>query len=331
MKKIGIFGCKSTTQFLIESLRDRINIECVITIPPEKGEKCQVADYKDLTPYCEKNDINFYQVDLYNLKSEKDKENIENMSLDVAFVIGWQRLIPKEILETFSIGAFGMHVSTDDLPIGRGRSPMNWALIERRNHFFTNLFKYDAGVDSGDILDTFVFSIQPTDTSETMHFKNVLAMKALIFKNIDKLISVNYSLKRQKDVSPTYYPKRTPKDSLIDWGKDIFQIEAFIRAVTHPFNGAFSYINDEKIIIWRAAIFETDLVKYGYNDVEWGIIVEVFPSCKFLVKCRGGLLIVHNYDADLKIEKGMRIQSPYEELPLFALNEYGYHDLDDNS
>ncbi len=328
MKKIAVFGCKSTTIFIIEAIINKgLQIEYVITISPETEEKNQVADYENLKSYCELQNIKCYQAKNYNLKSEEDKNFFIQNKLDIGFVMGWQRLIPKEILETFSTGVFGMHGSADNLPIGRGRSPMNWALIEQRKHFFTNIFKYDPGVDSGDILDTFVFSIQPTDTSETMHFKNSLAMKTLINKNINNLLNGEIFLKKQKDLDPTYYPKRSPQDSLIDWQKDIFQLDAFIRAVTYPFNGAFSFLNEKKLTIWRAAIFETDLVDYGFREVEWGKIVEVFPNGKFLINCRGGLLIVHEYETESEIQINKLLESKFEDVNQFKLNKFGYHDL----
>lgn len=327
MAKICILGCKSTTIFLIEALEGIAEISCVITISPETAKKNQVADYVDLKKYCEGKQLKSYVVDRYDLKSEMDINTFQNMKMDIGFVIGWQRLIPEQVLKVFSVGVFGMHGSTDNLPIGRGRSPMNWALIEQRKHFFTNIFKYDSGVDSGDILDSFVFSIQPNDTSETMHFKNALAMKVLILRNLENLISGKLLLRNQKDETPTFYPKRTPADSLIDWREDIYKLDAFIRAVTKPFNGAFSFIFDEKITIWRASIFETELIDFGYDDLKFGIIVETFPNGKFLIKCRGGLLIVHEYSISTHIEKGMVLNSPTENIKQFKLNRYGYHDL----
>jgi len=327
MKKIGIFGCKSTTIFLLEYLKEVIAIECVISITPEAGKANQVADYYNVAQYCERHNISYYLAKRYDLKSEEDLTFFSRLDLDLAFVIGWQRLLPPDVLDTFSIGAFGMHGSTDDLPVGRGRSPMNWGLIEQRKHFFTNIFRYNSGIDAGDILDTFVFSIQPCDTSETMHYKNAIAMKTLITKNLKMLLKGNFDLKSQKDIAPTYYPKRSPEDSLIDWRKDIFQIESFIRAVTKPFNGAFSYVKGKKVTIWRASIFETDIVSFGYRHSDWGTIVEMFPNGKFLVQCRGGTLIVHEFVGENIIEKGEILKSPIEKIKDFELNRYGYHDL----
>ncbi|NTV46282.1 MAG: hypothetical protein HGB11_07115, partial [Chlorobiales bacterium] len=252
MKRIAVFGCKHTTLFMVNALRQKTEVSKVITISPSQGEKADVADYCDMEKYCRENAISSYVANKYTLKDEADQKQIANMKLDVGFVIGWQRLVPPEVLNSFSIGVFGMHGSADDLPLGRGRSPMNWSLIEGRNNFYTNLFRYDPGVDSGDILDTFVFSIQNGDTAETMHYKNVLAMKALIIRNLEKLFSGDFVLKKQRDITPTYYPKRTPEDSLIDWNQDVFRLEAFVRAVTRPFNGSYTYLNGDKITIFRA-------------------------------------------------------------------------------
>ncbi len=327
MKKIAVFGCKTTTGFILEALSEKQKVSHLITIDENLGEKNKVADYCDLREIADKLKINVYQAESYKLKNSEDIKNIKSLKLDLAFVIGWQRLIPDEILQNISTGVFGMHGSSMDLPHGRGRSPMNWSIIEDRKFFYTNLFKYDAGVDSGDILDTFLFSIQAEDTAETMHFKNTLAMKHLILKNLPDLLENRFTLKKQKDASPTYYPKRNPSDSLIDWERDIFYIERHIRAVTKPFNGAYSYLKGEKVEIYRAAIFETDLADFGYRDEPFGTVAEVFPNGKFLVKCRSGLLLVHEYKSDSPVITGSMFENGEEQIRYFELNKFGNYDL----
>ena len=103
-----------------------------------------------------KNKVEVYTSHKYSLKSEEDFAFSKN-NFQIGFVVGWQRLIPENILDTF-IGVFGMHGSAMKLPKGRGRSPMNWSIIEGRKVFYTNLFKYNSGADDGDVLDTFKFS-----------------------------------------------------------------------------------------------------------------------------------------------------------------------------
>ena len=229
----AIFGCKHTTKFLIESLSDKMIIDYLITIDEEKGKKFDVADYCDLTETANKYGINVYKSKTYSLKRKEDIEYINSLNIDIAFVAGWQRIVPGKILDGMSIGSFGMHGSSMDLPLGRGRSPMNWSIIEGRNYFYTNLFKYDSGVDSGDVLDTFKFDITHRDTAETMHFKNTLAMKYLIERNLDKLSSGDFTLKKQKDITPTYYPKRTPRNLSKPEAPDHF-ISLLINFITMP-------------------------------------------------------------------------------------------------
>ena len=138
---IALFGCKATTRFMIEALQAEFELTHLITIAPALGRKFDVADYCDLAEEGRERGLQVYCAKTYSLKHETDIEAVCALNLDLAFVIGWQRLIPDAILQKVRIGVFGMHGSSMDLPLGRGRSPMNWSLIEDRKFFYTNLFK----------------------------------------------------------------------------------------------------------------------------------------------------------------------------------------------
>lgn len=326
-KKIAIFGCKNTTLFLIRELLENLNHVNTVTISKESAEKNQVADYCDITKEVDFQKTTIYVAKSYNLNVSEDVKNIVGMNIDIAFVNGWQRLIPKEILDSVDIGVFGMHGSAMDLPLGRGRSPMNWSIIEDRKYFYTNLFKYEEGVDSGMIVDRVKFEIRERDTAESMHFKNTLAMCYLVTKNLKSLLDGDPPLRAQSDKKPTYYPKRTPEDGLIDLRRDIYFIERFIRAVTRPFDGAFLFCNSQRVTIYRADVFDNFEFGYEYSDV--GKVVAVFPNKKFLLKLNGGLLLVHDYESKLDLEKNMILDNYGHELKNFPFNEFGFHDLRD--
>jgi methionyl-tRNA formyltransferase len=326
---IAVFGCKSTTLFLLRSLSaGAFKVTHLITIDPESGHKNEVADYYDLTIEASKMGTKVYQAKQYSLKHPDDISYVNDQNIDIAFVIGWQRLIPEKMLARFTVGAFGMHGSSMNLPLGRGRSPMNWSILEGRKVFYTNLFKYNEGVDSGDVLDTFKFQINERDTGETMHYKNLLAMKYLIGRNIDNLANGDFSLQTQRtDLQPTYYPKRTPDDSQIDWSVDVIIIERFIRAVTRPFNGAFTFVNSRKVIIWNSQVF--DHSDFGYDHIAEGCVAAVFPDKKFLVKCFGGLLLINEYTTDAEIAEGDCFGNGGRELRYFRRNQHGFFDVEE--
>lgn len=327
--KVCIFGCKSTTLLLAKHVRDVLGLSTLVTIDPEKGKQAQVADYVDVTDWAAGNSVQCHRAKRYDLTDEEDRAFFAGARFDLGLVIGWQRLVPAEILKTFSVGVFGMHGSVADLPKGRGRSPMNWALIEGRKLFYTSLYKYDPGVDSGEIVDTMAFSIGATDTAETMHFKNAMAMVGMVRRNATVFKTGQVQTRAQADLTPTYYPKRSPHDSLIDWSMPIDVVERFIRAVAPPFNGAFTFLNDQRIRILRAGLFEMDYVPYGFETLCMGEIAEVFPNGKFLVKCCGGLLLVHDYEiADrTSLVPGGILTNSGRTIRIFATNGHGGYDL----
>ena len=192
--------------------------------------------------------------------------------------------------------------------------------------FYTNLFKYRPGIDDGDVLDTYKFPINEKDTAQTLHFKNTLSMKFLIDKNFNDLCDNNFVLKSQvSSVMPTYYPKRNESDSLIDWDDDIHSIEKLIRAVTKPFNGAFTFFNKEKVTIYNAQIFCIN--DYGYDDKVSGEILEVFNDSKILVKGYGGLLLVNEFHSQINLSVGNIFSNNNFNKKVFDRNKFGFHDI----
>ena len=328
MTKICIFGCKDTTRFLLQRLMSISQIDGLVTLGPDRGAQQQVAGYDDLSDF---NEIlpTIHIAKQYNLKTDFDQAFFDQNNFDVGFVVGWQRLIPESILKTFRVGAFGMHGSSQNLPHGRGRSPMNWSLIEGRSWFHTNLFQYMIGVDDGPIVGTTCFSVNEQDTAETLHFKNLLSMVSIIERNLQSLAEGSATLHAQNDGVPTYYPKREPSDGIVDWDSDIFVIERFVRAVTRPFDGAFSFVDETKVTFFRVAIFYTDLEGHPYKAANSGEICEIFPNQKFLIRCNGGVLLVHEFDSpDVTVlKKGSRFVSLEEQIRVFPRNRFGYFDI----
>ena len=73
-----------------------------------------------------------------------------------------------------------------------------------------------------------------------------------------------------------YYPKRTPKDGLIDFRDSAEVLYNFIRAQTRPYPGAFAFLDGRKWSIWRAAPFD----RFAFRDAPRipGRIVAALPS-----------------------------------------------------
>ena len=295
-KRIAVVGCKHTTKDLIIGLdREGFKVDHCITIDPDKGASQKVAGYMDLRPFLEERAIEYTVAQNYSLKDDADRQSILAQDLDAILVMGWQRLIPNWFLENLSIGAFGMHGSSKPLPHGRGRSPMNWSLIQGKSKFYTHLFQYLPGVDDGPVVGVQIFDINQIDTALTLHFKNTVSMTKLCIEHLPALLDGSVRMIQQSKKGATYYPKRSREDGLIYWQDRTEDIYNLIRAVTHPFPGAFSYIRGSKekeILVWKAQPFDTRL-KY---DAQPGDVVEVFYNGNFVVKTGDGTLLVTEYE-----------------------------------
>jgi methionyl-tRNA formyltransferase len=296
-KRIGVAGCKHTTLELIDALcRGGYNPDQLITISPEEGARAEVAGYMDLREPMQKRGIPVYTAQSYSLKNEQDQAAILPLQLDMLLVMGWQRLVPEWFLNSLSVGAFGMHGSSKRLPYGRGRSPLNWSLIQNKTAFFTHLFRYDPGVDSGSVAGVQMFEINPFDTCLTLHHKNTISMIQLVLRLLPDLLNGTAKLEPQPSEGATYYPKRTPEDGGIEWRDSVGDIYNLIRAVTKPFAGAFSFLkNDEKkkVTIWRAIPFDP----YLFSEItEPGRLLHVFETGEFLVKTGAGSLLVQEFE-----------------------------------
>lgn len=296
-KRVAVVGCKHTTLELILGLeRQHFTVDHVITIPPDKGEEQKVAGYMDLRPDLQAKGIPFTLAHKYSMKSEQDQQTMLALHLDLLLVMGWQRLIPDWFLERLSIGALGMHGSSRPLPHGRGRSPMNWSLIQGKDTFYTHLFRYHAGVDDGDIVAVKTFDITPFDNCLTLHYKNTLSMIELVTRSLPALVAGTAAFTAQPTEGATYYPKRSAEDGLIYWTDSTQEIYNLIRAVTQPFPGAFGYLDDDParlVRIWRAIPFDTRL---GWPEATPGEIVAVFVTGDFVVRTGDGTLLVQDYE-----------------------------------
>jgi methionyl-tRNA formyltransferase len=311
MSKLNLVftGCKNTTLECMKAVLElNIKIDLLITISPELANKNKVAGFYDLCAFAKKNKIKTYICDSYTMKSEKDLINLKKNKINLLLVIGWQRLIPGWLLSNIKIGAFGMHGSSRALPYGRGRSPMNWSLIQNRKMFITNLFKYNEDIDAGEIVDSVVFDINMFDTAQTLHYKNTMSMIKILKDNIKDMMKNKLSLTPQLNVQPSYYPKRTAEDGIIFWDRDTVEIYNLIRAVTIPFHGAFTFYKKKKILIWKAYPFDTRLFDASITP---GTILETFLKGDFIVKTGSDSMIVTDYVAEdnLKIIKNMQFNS----------------------
>jgi len=294
-KTISIAGNQTTTIDVLKELLDAgYDISHVINVGPEHAYK--ISDYVDLSDLSHKYDIPLLCPETYEMDDDESRSLFDDVSIDLLVSVGWQRLFPEWFLDQLTIGAFGMHGSADPLPKGRGRSPMNWSIIEGREQFITNLIKYDEQIDAGKIVGTQQFDIYPWDDIRSLHHKNATAQVQLLLEHLPDLLAGDAELTPQpEDDEPTYYPKRVPEDGVIDWREETDRLSRLIRAVTKPYPGAFTFSEQyEKIYIRKGQPFDS---RIKFADREPGTIVATFHDGTFVVKTGDLSLYIREWEA----------------------------------
>jgi methionyl-tRNA formyltransferase len=170
---------------------------------------------------------------------------------DIVFSFYYRNLIPKEILEIPGTGSFNLHGSL--LPLFRGRCPVNWALIEGMTETGLTLHFMEEKPDTGDIIVRKAIPIDHEDTAHTLFLKMIREAGPLMREILPALRDKTFTRLRQSDLGPSsYFGGRKPEDGLISWEKDAPSVYNLVRAVTHPYPGAFTHFDGAKLTIWRA-------------------------------------------------------------------------------
>jgi methionyl-tRNA formyltransferase len=252
MVKIGFIGCHIISWHCLQkicNLSKKFNdeIKLVYNLESNEAEKHSGSiDFDSL-----QKQFSFDLKYVVNVSDSKNIEYMKNANLDILFIIGWHRIVPQEVLDTAKF-CLGIHSSV--LPKDRGPSPINWQLIKGDKEGGVTLFHLATGVDSGPIVDSKGYEISNEDDVNTVYSKAIIASIEMLENNWSDIHNLVPKTLLQNESLATFNERRKPNDGLIDWTKDSKSCFNFIRALTIPYPGAFSFLNKQKIMIWKSKI-----------------------------------------------------------------------------
>ena len=211
--RVVVFGVKDTTAEIVSYIQEKLHpVDLVVTIHSDVLSGNQVSGYKGLSYLTDQYGIPVFETHSYGLKDEETCRFFAENEFEIGISMGWQRLIPQAVLDRFQYGIFGFHGSCGYLPYGRGRSPLNWSVINGDTRFILNLFQYDAKADSPNVFANEMFSINPHDTIRTLQYKNILVSKRLIGRLLQAWQEGAVKVNRQSKDFDGWYEKRTAAD-----------------------------------------------------------------------------------------------------------------------
>jgi len=177
-------------------------------------------------------------------------ERIAAWQPDVVFSFYYRKLLCNEILALPRHGALNLHGSL--LPKYRGRCPVNWVLIHDEGETGVTLHYMVDKPDRGDIVAQRAVPITDADTALTL-FQKLTDAAAILIRDTYPLLRAGTAPRTPQDQSrASYFGGRRPDDGRIDWTQPARTIFNLVRAVTHPYPGAFASWKGRRLYIWEA-------------------------------------------------------------------------------
>jgi methionyl-tRNA formyltransferase len=219
---------------------------------------------------------------------------------ELVFVVGWSQLVREPFIAVAREGVFGMHPTL--LPRHRGRAPIPWAILSGLARTGVTLFEIvDATADSGAIVGQVVVDIAADETATTLFGKLAVAHVDLVRDCVPQLIARTAPRITQDPIRASSWPKRTPADGIIDWETRAPHLYDWVRAQTRPYPGAFTYLGDEKVVVWGARPVELS------EPAPAGTIVALWGDGPVVACGEGGLLLEEFESAAGELVVGARL------------------------
>lgn len=210
-------------------------------------------------------------------------EFLENKSCDIILSINYLYLIERDIVCFPKLYAINFHGSL--LPKYRGRTPHVWAIINGEKKCGITAHLIDEGCDTGPIIIQQEVEIMEDDTGQNILEKYKYLYPVLVKEVLSKVERNNIELTIQDETKATFFDKRTPSDGMIDWSWQTIRINNWVRAQSHPYPGAFTFYEGEKIIVDKIDVTTIEFEPLLKN----GTIIKVVDNIPY-VKTPNGVV-----------------------------------------
>jgi methionyl-tRNA formyltransferase len=223
-------------------------------------------------------------------------EALRALAPDVILSLCYRRLLGPELLSIPPVAAVNLHGSL--LPAYRGRAPINWALINGERHTGVTLHHMVAEPDAGDIVAQKAFDIHPEDTARTLYERVIQAGIGLVLEMFPLIITGRAPRNPQDHTRATVFPRRRPEDGKVEWTWPTNRIYNMIRALTHPYPGAFVGEGEKRLYLWAGST-----LPQARSHLGPGILLEIRPLEGITVSTGDGAILISRVQQYKSVEE----------------------------
>ena len=250
-KKIIFMGTPMFAVPILKSLyQNGYPISTVYTQSPKKSHRGQKINKSPIQGIAETLNLEFRTPEILK-NNDEEFQFIKNMNADLAIVVAYGQIIPKEYLNLTKKGFINIHGSI--LPKWRGAAPIQRSIMNLDKEVGISVMKIVEELDSGPTCNIYKIKLDNNENAQEISEKLSLLAAEKILDNIDDILDNKAKFVDQNHSKATYAKKIDKTEGKINWNDEASTILGKINGL-FPSPGAFFNFNGERYKILKAGI-----------------------------------------------------------------------------
>ena len=208
----------------------------------------------------------------------------------LAISLGAPWIFTKEFIDRFESRLLNVHGAP--LPEHRGAGGFTWRILMEDRRGASLIHLVDRGVDTGPLIKVTPFEF-PGDCRIPVDFERHQHQRDLEFllEFVDEVTSgATFNLIAQDNKASTYFPRLyASKHGAIDCSCAASQLDRFIRAFDAPYDGAFTQLDDVRVVVRNALLLADE---GPFHPFQAGLVYRVHEETACVAASGGGAVAV---------------------------------------
>ena len=250
-KKIVFMGTPMFSVPILKSLyQNGYPVSDVYTQPPQKSQRGMKILKSPIQGIAETLNLEF-RTPKFLKDNHKEFEYFKKIEADLAIVVAYGQIIPKEFLNLTKKGFINIHASI--LPKWRGAAPIHRSIMNLDKQTGISIMKISEKLDTGQVCNFYKKDLDNSlNASEVSENLSTIAAEKIL-DNIDEVLEDRAKFSEQDHSKATYASKILKTEGNINWKEDAKKILGKINGL-YPIPGAFFIYKGERYKILKAEI-----------------------------------------------------------------------------
>ena len=217
LKKIIFMGTPLFAVPILKSLyQNGYEVVVVYTQPAKKSKRGMGINPTPIQNLSETLNIEFRTPS--SLKNNKEEyDYLKKLEADVAVVVAYGQILPKEILKLTKKGFINVHASI--LPKLRGSAPIQRSIMNSDSKTGISIMKIAEKLDTGPLCNAYHLDILENENAESLSERLSLLAAEKVLDDIDAILEDKALFEPQDDTKATYASKILKSEGQIDWSE----------------------------------------------------------------------------------------------------------------